>query len=64
MSFESAADAAIQQNLEQFVVVLSVSLTVATLSRIVPWLRKIPYTLLLVIVGLGLAFVDVRLVNL
>ncbi|BFM39882.1 cation:proton antiporter [Synechocystis sp. LKSZ1] len=64
MSLGSAADAAIQQNLEQFVIVLSVSLSVATLSRIVPWLRQIPYTLLLVIVGLGLSFVDVRLVNL
>lgn len=64
MNFGSAADAAIEQNLEQFVVVLAVSLTVATLSRILPWIRKIPYTLLLVIVGLGLAFVDVRLVNL
>jgi len=64
MSLESAADAAIQQSLEKFVVVLSVSLSVATVSRIVPWVRQIPYTLLLVIVGLGLAFVNVRLVNL
>ncbi len=58
------AEAAIQQNLEQFLIVLSVSLGVATLSRLVSWLRRIPYTLLLVIVGLGLAFVNVRLVNL
>ncbi len=57
-------DAVIQQNLEQFLVVLSVSLGVATLSRLVSWFRRIPYTLLLVIVGLGLAFVNVRLVNL
>ena len=64
MSLESAADAAIQQSLEKFVVVLSVSLSVATVSRIVPWVRQIPYTLLLVIVGLGLAFINVRLVNL
>ncbi|MGL5035669.1 MAG: cation:proton antiporter [Microcystaceae cyanobacterium] len=64
MGFGSAADAAIEQNLEQFLIVLAVSLTVATISRIVPWISKIPYTLLLVIVGLGLAFVDVRLVNL
>ncbi len=64
MSLGSAADAAIQQNLEQFVIVLSVSLSVATFARIVPWLRQIPYTLLLVIVGLSLAFIDVRLVNL
>ncbi len=65
MSLEaSAADMAIQENLEQFLVVLSVSLSVATISRIFSWFRQIPYTLLLVIVGLGLAFVDVRLVNL
>lgn len=65
MSLEpSISEAVIEQNLEQFLLVLSVSLTVATLSRIVPWFRKIPYTLLLVIVGLGLAFVDVRLVSL
>lgn len=64
MNPETAADLAIKESLEQFLVVLSVSLSVATLSRIFSWLRKIPYTLLLVIVGLGLAFVDVRLVNL
>ena len=65
MSLEpTVAEAAIKQNLEQFLVVLSVSLTVATVSRIFSWFRKIPYTLLLVIVGLGLAFVNVRLVNL
>ncbi len=65
MSVESAiSEAAIEQNLEQFLLVLSVSLSVATVSRIFPLFRKIPYTLLLVIVGLGLAFVDVRLVNL
>lgn len=65
MSLESsAADVAIKQNLEQFLVVLSVSLSVATISRIFSWFRQIPYTLLLVIVGLGLAFIDVRLVNL
>ncbi len=58
------ADAAIKTNLQQFVLVLSVSLTVATFSRIFGWLRQIPYTLLLVIAGLGLAFIDVRLVNL
>lgn len=70
MSIEStisevaANEAAIKQNLEQFLIVLSVSLSVATLSRIVSWFRQIPYTLLLVIVGLGLAFVDIRLINL
>ncbi|WP_204153323.1 sodium:proton antiporter [Leptolyngbya sp. CCY15150] len=54
----------IGQSLEQFLLVLSVSLSVATLSRVLPWFRQTPYTLLLVIVGLGLAVVDVRLVNL
>ncbi|MEM8641967.1 MAG: sodium:proton antiporter [Cyanobacteria bacterium P01_G01_bin.54] len=65
MALDSAiADISIKQNLEQFLVVLSVSLSVATLSRLFSWFRRIPYTLLLVIVGLGLAFVNVRLVNL
>lgn len=65
MSLEATVgEAVIEQNLEQFLLVLSVSLSVATVSRIFPWFRKIPYTLLLVIVGLGLAFADVRLVNL
>lgn len=65
MSVESTiSEAAIEQNLEQFLLVLSISLSVATISRIFAWFRRIPYTLLLVIVGLGLAFVDVRLVNL
>jgi CPA1 family monovalent cation:H+ antiporter len=58
------AETTIEQNLEQFLIVLSVSLTVATVSKIFSWLRAIPYTLLLVIVGLCLAFVDIRLVNL
>ncbi len=40
-----------------------VSLSVATLPQIFSWFRQIPYTLLLVIPGLGLAFIDVRLVN-
>lgn len=55
---------AIEENLRQFLLVLSVSLGVATLSRAVAWLRNIPYTLLLLLVGLGLAVLDVRLVNL
>ncbi len=65
----AAADAAlenpaIEENLRQFLLVLSVSLGVATLSRVVAWLRNIPYTLLLLLVGLGLAVLNVRLVNL
>ncbi|BAZ46802.1 Na+/H+ antiporter [Chondrocystis sp. NIES-4102] len=54
----------IEENLKQFLLVLSISLSVATLPQIVSWLRQIPYTLLLVIVGLGLAFVDIRLLDL
>jgi monovalent cation:H+ antiporter, CPA1 family len=54
----------IANNLEQFLLVLAVSLAVATLPQVFSWFRQIPYTLLLVIVGLGLAFVDVRLVDL
>lgn len=61
---ETAGEAAIKQNLEQFLLVLSVSLSVATVSRVFSWFRRIPYTLLLVIVGLVLAFVNVRLVSL
>lgn len=58
------SEVAIETNLKQFLLVLSVSLSVATLPRVFSWFRQIPYTLLLVIVGLGLAFVDVRLVDL
>lgn len=64
MSLESVADAAIKENLGKFLIVLSVSLSVATVSKIFTWFRQIPYTLLLVMVGLGLAFLDIRLVNL
>ncbi len=65
MSIEPvASETLIQQSLERFLLVLTVSLSVATLPQIFSWVRQIPYTLLLVIVGLGLAFVDVRLVNL
>lgn len=65
MNVEAAmGEELIKENLEQFLIVLSVSLGVATLSQISSFFRQIPYTLLLVIVGLGLAFVDIRLVNL
>ncbi len=60
----SLQEVGIEDNLKQFLLVLSVSLSVATLPQIVSWLHRIPYTLLLVIVGSGLALVDVRLVNL
>ena len=42
---------AIEENLRQFLLVLSVSLGVATLSRVFSILRNIPYTLLLLLVG-------------
>ncbi|MEH1929524.1 cation:proton antiporter [Nostoc sp.] len=65
MVLESAiAEEIITNNLKQFLLVLSVSLSMATLPQIFSWFRHIPYTLLLVIVGLGLAFADVRLVTL
>lgn len=54
----------IEENLKSFLLVLSVSLSVATLPQIFTWARQIPYTLLLVIVGSGLALVDIRLVQL
>lgn len=60
----SLVETSIKDNLEQFLIVLSVSLSVATISRLSAWFRQIPYTLLLVIVGLGLSFIDIKLVNL
>jgi len=60
----SLQEVAIEENLKQFLLVLSVSLSVATLPQVFSSLRQIPYTLLLVIVGLGLAFVDIHLVDL
>jgi hypothetical protein len=56
-------EVAIETNLKQFLLVLCVSLGVATLPQIVSWFRRIPYTLLLVIVGLGLVSLDVQLVT-
>lgn len=65
MAIESAIrEVAIEENLRQFLLVLSVSLSVATLPQIFSWFRHIPYTLLLVIVGLILALADVRFVTL
>jgi CPA1 family monovalent cation:H+ antiporter len=54
----------ITEDLQRFLVVLSVSLTIATLSRLIPLLQKIPYTIMLVIVGLGLAALDIKIVEL
>jgi CPA1 family monovalent cation:H+ antiporter len=59
-----ATDLAIERNLKAFLPVLLVALSAASLPRIFPFLRQVPYTLLLVIVGLGLALVEVRLIDL
>jgi CPA1 family monovalent cation:H+ antiporter len=58
------SEPAIEAGLEQFLVALTVALSVATLPQVFSWFRQIPYTLLLVIAGLGLAFFDVRLISL
>jgi CPA1 family monovalent cation:H+ antiporter len=60
----SLGEEAIEAKLAQFLLVICVSLSVATLSRTLSWFRQIPYTLLLVIVGLGLAILDIRIVTL
>lgn len=57
-------ETSIEGSLKQFLLVLSVSLSVATLPKFFSWFRQIPYTLLLVIAGLGLALLDVRLIDL
>lgn len=43
--------------------VLSTSLILATISRIIPWIRQILIYSRLIIVRLALAFMDVGLVN-
>lgn len=55
-----AETSAIEENLQQFLLIISLALIVATLSQIVPWLRQLPYTLMLVITGMGLALLDIR----
>lgn len=65
MSFlTSATDVAIEKDLKQFLIILLIALSAAILPKIFTSLRQVPYTLLLVIVGLGLALVDVRLLHL
>ncbi|MDX2242718.1 MAG: sodium:proton antiporter [Leptolyngbyaceae cyanobacterium bins.302] len=65
MSFlTSAADVVIEEDLKQFLIILLIALGAAILPKIFVVLRQVPYTLLLVIVGLGLALVDVRLLDL
>lgn len=58
------AEFAIEENLKRFLLVLAVALSVAALPQMLGRVRKLPYTLVLVLVGLALAFVDIRLVNL
>ena len=65
MSFlTSATDVAIEKDLKQFIIILLIALSAAIVPKIFTSLRQVPYTLLLVIVGLGLALVDVRLLHL
>ncbi|MBE9110212.1 sodium:proton antiporter [Nodosilinea sp. LEGE 07298] len=59
-----AGDLAIERNLKEFLPVLLVALSAASLPRIFAPLRQVPYTLLLLVVGLGLALVEVRLIDL
>jgi monovalent cation:H+ antiporter, CPA1 family len=57
-------DILIEQDLKQFVIILLVAISAASLPKIFIALRQIPYTLLLVIVGLGLALANLRLIDL
>ncbi|QFZ93155.2 cation:proton antiporter [Synechococcus elongatus] len=59
-----ATEPALEYGLERFFLALVVALSVATLPQVFSWFRQIPYTLLLVIAGLGLALFNVRLINL
>ncbi len=65
MSFLSnATDIAIEADLKHFLIILLIALGAAILPKIFVVLRQVPYTLLLLLVGLGLALVDVRLLDL
>lgn len=55
-----AQTSAIEESLQQFLLIISAALVVATLSQIVPWFRQLPYTLMLVITGMGLALLDIH----
>ncbi|MGG6298294.1 Na+/H+ antiporter [Leptolyngbya sp. AN02str] len=60
----AASEEVIELGLKQFVLALSVALSVTALTQLIGRLRQVPYTLVLVMVGLALAFVDIRLVEL
>lgn len=62
MDTAGLAELALEDGLKRFLFVLCVSLSVATLPRVFGWFRQISYTLMLVMVGLGLALVNVRLI--
>ncbi len=65
MSFlTSATDVAIEKDLKQFLIILLVALSAASLPKIFAPLRQVPSTLLLLVVGLALALVEVRLLDL
>lgn len=65
MSFlTDTVDLAIERDLQQFLGILLIAMGAASLPKIFAPLRQVPYTLLLVIVGLGLALVNVRLLHL
>lgn len=64
MDTAGLAELALEDGLKRFLLVLCVSLSVATLPRVFGWFRQIPYTLMLVMVGLALALINVRLINL
>ncbi|MCL6436283.1 MAG: sodium:proton antiporter [Leptolyngbyaceae cyanobacterium HOT.MB2.61] len=55
-----AETTAIEESLQQFLLIISAALVVATFSQLVPWLRQVPYTLMLVITGMALALLDIR----
>ncbi len=54
---------AIEARMFEFILAIVVALSVATTSRLVGWIREIPYTLLLVIVGIVLRALDVDLLQ-
>ncbi|MCA1904959.1 MAG: cation:proton antiporter, partial [Cyanobacteria bacterium KgW148] len=54
---------ALEARMFEFILAIVVALSVATTSRLVGWIREIPYTLLLVIVGIVLRALDVDLLQ-
>ncbi|PZO41926.1 MAG: sodium:proton antiporter [Pseudanabaena frigida] len=60
----SASDVVIEEDLKKFLAILLIALGASILPKIFVVLRQVPYTLLLLMVGLGLALVDVHLLDL